>query len=193
MLRSTIRQEVFSGEILSNQTYRQNLENRLAVETVRARELQEAIQESDGLFFLWNLVRDARCDYYDVTVRRQALKRLRDLAGEEAYSSGHLPPYVPLCASRQSTERETSKLSATWRPFMKDGEQLRQIVEDLIGIMHLQTKEVEALLGRVEQVAGHLGDKHQLSVVASELSELHVRVKSLGRLTEPPANPDKHS
>ena len=79
-----------------NQIYRQNLENRLAVETVRARELQEAIQETDRLYFLWNLVRDARCDYYDVTVRRQALKRLRDLAGEEAYSSGHLPPYVPL-------------------------------------------------------------------------------------------------
>jgi hypothetical protein len=70
---------------------------------------------------------------------------------------------------------------------MADGEQLRQIVEDLIEVMHLQAKELEKLVEHVEQVAGHLGYQHQLPVVASELSELHVRIKKLGRLTGPAA------
>jgi hypothetical protein len=41
-------------------------------------------------------VRDARCDYYYVTVRRLALKRLRELVGDEAYYAGNLPPCVPI-------------------------------------------------------------------------------------------------
>jgi hypothetical protein len=64
---------------------------------------------------------------------------------------------------------------------MAESEELRQIVEDLIGAMHLQAKELEKLVERVEQVAGHLGYQHQLSIVASELSELHVRVKNLSK------------
>jgi hypothetical protein len=63
---------------------------------------------------------------------------------------------------------------------MTDYEQLRQVVEDLIGVMHLQARELETLVERVEQVAGHLDYRHRLSVIASELSELHVRVKQLG-------------
>jgi adenine deaminase len=68
---------------------------------------------------------------------------------------------------------------------MKDGEQLRQIVLDLIGVMHLQAKELETLVEHVEQVAGHLGYRPQFSVIASELSELHVRIKKLGGLAGP--------
>ena len=63
---------------------------------------------------------------------------------------------------------------------MTESEELRRIVEDLIGVMRLQAKELEKLVERVEQVAGHLGYHNQLSVVASELSELHVRAKKLG-------------
>jgi hypothetical protein len=89
--RSTI-----SDMLAFNRSYKQNLDNRLAVEAVRWWELQEAVQETDRLYQVWDLVRDARCDYYYVTVRRQALKRLRDMIGQEAYYSGNLPPYVPL-------------------------------------------------------------------------------------------------
>jgi hypothetical protein len=85
-----------SDMLAFNRAYRQNLDNRLSVEMVRVWELQEAVQEADRLYQVWDLVRDARCDYYYVTVRRQALKRLRDLVGQEAYYSGNLPPYVPL-------------------------------------------------------------------------------------------------
>jgi hypothetical protein len=79
-----------------NRAYRQNLDNRLSVEVVRVWELQEALQETDHLYQVWDLVRDARCDYYYVTVRRQALKRLRDMVGGNVYYSGTLPPHVPL-------------------------------------------------------------------------------------------------
>jgi len=85
-----------SDMLAFNRAYRQNLDNRLAVELVRWWELQEAVQESDKLYQIWDLVRDARCDYYYVTVRRQALKRLREMIGAQAYYSGTLPPYVPL-------------------------------------------------------------------------------------------------
>jgi hypothetical protein len=54
------------------------------------------MQEADRLYQVWDTVRDARCDYYYVTVRRQALKRLRDMLGSDAYYSGVLPPHVPL-------------------------------------------------------------------------------------------------
>lgn len=62
---------------------------------------------------------------------------------------------------------------------MKDHEALRKVIEEFIGVMHLQTKELEKLLAHVEQVTGRLPDGGQLSVVASELSELHQRVKKL--------------
>jgi hypothetical protein len=89
--RSTI------SDLLSfNRAYRQHLDNRQSVDLVRWWELREAIQETDRLYQVWDTVRDARCDYYYVTVRRQALKRLRESIGPEAYYSGCLPPHVPL-------------------------------------------------------------------------------------------------
>lgn len=85
-----------SDMLAFNRAYRQSLDSRLAVELVRWWELQEAVQETDRLYAVWDLVRDARCDYYYVTVRRGALKRLRDMVGPELYYSGNMPPYVPL-------------------------------------------------------------------------------------------------
>jgi hypothetical protein len=79
-----------------NRAYRQHLDSRLSVELVRWWDLREAVQEADRLYQVWDTVRDARCDYYYVTVRRQALKRLRDTIGPEAYYGGQLPPHVPL-------------------------------------------------------------------------------------------------
>jgi hypothetical protein len=58
--------------------------------------VQSVLLETDRLYQVWDAVRDARCDYYYVNVRRQALERLRELVGDEAYYSGDLPPCVPL-------------------------------------------------------------------------------------------------
>ncbi len=67
---------------------------------------------------------------------------------------------------------------------MPDHDELRTIVEDLIQVSHLQAKELEKLVEHVQQVAGRLGDSHQFSVVASELSELLVRIKKLAPPSE---------
>lgn len=84
-----------------NRAYRQQIDFRQPVELAHGGELRGAVQETDRLYQIWDTVRDARCDYYYVTVRRQALKRLRDLVGEEAYYSGNLPPCVPLWRFQQ--------------------------------------------------------------------------------------------
>lgn len=85
------------NELLAfNRAYRRHLENRQAMEQANWWELHESIQETDHLYHIWDTVRDTRCDYYYVTVRRQALKSLRELVGEEAYWSGCLPPHVPV-------------------------------------------------------------------------------------------------
>jgi hypothetical protein len=62
---------------------------------------------------------------------------------------------------------------------MSGVEGLRQIVEELIGALHQQARELERLVERVEQVAGHLGNAPEFGVIGSELAALHVRVKKL--------------
>src|SRR5579871_4038500 len=85
------------NELLAfNRAYRQHLDNRQALEQANWWELREAVQETERLYQVWDTVRDARCDYYYVTVRRQALKKLRETVGEDAYWSGRLPPHVPV-------------------------------------------------------------------------------------------------
>jgi len=79
-----------------NRAYRQHLDSRQALDTTRAYELNEALREADRLYQVWDTVRDARCEFYYVTVRRQALKKLRDTVGTQAYYSANLPPHVPV-------------------------------------------------------------------------------------------------
>jgi hypothetical protein len=85
------------NELLSfNRSYRQHLDSRQALDPTGRWELHEALQEADRLYQIWDTVRDARCDYYSVTMRRQALKKLRDSIGPQAYYAGCLPPHVPV-------------------------------------------------------------------------------------------------
>mgnify|MGYP001599170007 CR=1 FL=1 len=79
-----------------NRAYRQYLENRQSLEMTYWWELREAVQEADALYRVYDLIRDAQTEYYYLTVRRQALKKLRDELGFADYSSGRLPPVVPL-------------------------------------------------------------------------------------------------
>jgi hypothetical protein len=90
------------NELLTfNREYRRQIEPRQPLELVHWWELRLALQETDHLYQIWDTVRDARCDYYYITVRRQALKRLLELVGEEAYYNGNLPPCVPLWRFQQ--------------------------------------------------------------------------------------------
>ncbi len=79
-----------------NRAYRQHLDNRQSMELANAWQLHEMLLEADRLYQVWDLVRDTRCDYYYVTVRRQALKKLKEMIGDQAYYSGTLPPHVPV-------------------------------------------------------------------------------------------------
>jgi hypothetical protein len=89
--RSTI-----SDLLAFNRAYRQHLDSRQSVDLVHGWEVRDALQEADSLYRVWDTARDARCDYYYVTVRRQALKRLREMVGAEAYYTSTLPPHVPV-------------------------------------------------------------------------------------------------
>lgn len=82
--------------LVFNRAYRKFLEERQPVDSVHAEELRKVQREVDQLYLVWDAVRDARCEYYYVTVRRQALKRLRELLTEEHYEQGLLPPHVPV-------------------------------------------------------------------------------------------------
>lgn len=85
------------NEFLSfNRAYRQHIDMRQTVELAHWWEHQATLQETEQLYQIWDTVRDARCEYYYVTVRRQALKRLQEHLGLEAYFQGQLPPYVPV-------------------------------------------------------------------------------------------------
>ena len=79
-----------------NRTFRQNVDARLSAQPSHWWDLGQTLQETDQLYQVWDAARDARCEYYYVTVRRQALKRLRELLGEQAYYAGKLPPHVPV-------------------------------------------------------------------------------------------------
>lgn len=79
-----------------NRTYRRHLDARLPMDLDRIGQLRDAIAETDSLYQVWDAVRDARCEYYYVTVRRLALKRLRYIIGDEDYVAATLPPHVPL-------------------------------------------------------------------------------------------------
>jgi hypothetical protein len=81
--------------LLLNRAYRQHLENCLPLYPNNV-ELRAARDEVELLYQVWDSVRDARCEYYYVHIRRQALKRLHDLMGETDYQNANLPPHVPL-------------------------------------------------------------------------------------------------
>ncbi len=87
---------LISDLLAFNRSYRQQLEHRLALELVYGWELREVMSEVDRLYQIWDTARDARCEYYYISVRRAALKKLRDAVGAEAYYSGRLPPHVPV-------------------------------------------------------------------------------------------------
>lgn len=84
-----------------NRAYRKHIADRRPVELAHSWQLEAVLRETDQLYTIWETVKDARGECYYVTIRRQALKKLRELLGEEAYYSGRLPPCVPLWRFQQ--------------------------------------------------------------------------------------------
>ncbi len=79
-----------------SRAHRKNLTLGLEQDQSHAEQWQTAIHEVDQHYFVWSVLRDARCRFYYVTVRRQALAQLRDMVGAEAFYNAQLPPHVPL-------------------------------------------------------------------------------------------------
>jgi hypothetical protein len=78
-----------------NRAFRKHLEDRQVWEQDRIDLFSIAIQETDRLCNQWEVIRDAQCDYGSITFRRTALKKLRDVIGEDAFSTGQMPHSVP--------------------------------------------------------------------------------------------------
>jgi hypothetical protein len=87
--------QAVNDNIRFNRAYRKNLETRMLWEPDRANVIGEAIRETERLYKMWDAIRDAKCEFHYVTVRRLALKRLMEMVGPEVYLTGELPPYVP--------------------------------------------------------------------------------------------------
>ena len=62
---------------------------------------------------------------------------------------------------------------------MSNYEELCDLVEDLIGVLHRQAKEIQRVESRLAQVSTHMHRGAEIHVIISELSELELRIKKL--------------
>jgi hypothetical protein len=85
----------FNGE------YRSNMDRMGEAYNHRRDEYKEVIKETDKIRLILDAAWDASCDYYYVSVRRNALLKLKSLIGNNAYYSGELPPPVPVWRLRE--------------------------------------------------------------------------------------------
>lgn len=79
-----------------NGAYRHYLEVRRCLRRHEWDLLTETIQETEWLSHVWQAAREAMAEDQNWFCRRRALFRLQQLIGTEDYSSGRLPPCVPL-------------------------------------------------------------------------------------------------
>jgi len=82
--------------IAANRAYRASLEARLIVDQVHARDLRAAITETDQLHEVWRLLADAQYEGYFVSARRDALLRIRNVIGLDAFCRPQMPPHLPV-------------------------------------------------------------------------------------------------
>ena len=87
--------ETVSDLIRFNRAFDKHINARKDAESDRAAPLELVRRENERLYTIYSAVRESQCGYQDVTVRRGALKKLRDLIGDEAFQTGELPPNVP--------------------------------------------------------------------------------------------------
>jgi hypothetical protein len=86
-----------AAELLAfNRAYHAHMLRLHDAEVQKRPDVEDALAETDKLYRIWDLVRDARSELYYVSVRRQALAALREALGPACYASGALPPHVPV-------------------------------------------------------------------------------------------------
>lgn len=62
---------------------------------------------------------------------------------------------------------------------MSEFEELRQVVQELTGAVHVQAKQLEWLVERLEQSVGPIGLAPEFGIVAAETAALLVRLKTI--------------
>jgi hypothetical protein len=87
--------QIINEYLTFNRSYRADLVKRSQIDMVHIEEIRVAIYETDQLYQIWDTLRDARCEYYYVTVRRQAMQNLKEMIGPEMFYSRNMPPHVP--------------------------------------------------------------------------------------------------
>ena len=61
-----------------NRAYRKHIADRRPLDLAHGWQLEAVLRETDQLYTIWETVKDARGECYYVTIRRQALKKLRE-------------------------------------------------------------------------------------------------------------------
>lgn len=87
--------KTINGWLAFNRAFQQRLQALLHLGLLSNAE-RRALKETDRMYQVWDCVRDARCEYYYVTVRRQALLHLKKKLGNACFDAGQVPPPFPL-------------------------------------------------------------------------------------------------
>jgi hypothetical protein len=95
-----LERELIRDLMTRNRKYREWLEQRKSL--THEEWIDEALVETERLYRIYDLVCDATCPYYYVSVRRKALLDLRKEIGEQAYYAGVLPAHVPVWFYRRA-------------------------------------------------------------------------------------------
>lgn len=88
--------EMADDALSFNRAYQQDLWARDRIDALHRHWIRGVMQENDKLYWVWNHIRNAQSGHNHVTLRRQALKSLRELIGVQAYYSGRVPASVPM-------------------------------------------------------------------------------------------------
>ncbi len=88
--------KLLDDAIAFNRQYKSHLDLRVIWEADRAHVLNEAIQETEYLYRLYDAMRESKCDFHYVSYRRLSLAKARKYMGEVAWEKGEIPDCVPI-------------------------------------------------------------------------------------------------
>jgi len=91
-----VERDLINDLLVFNSSYRTNLQQRASLCPVYEQDFHAAIREAESLYKTWDILRDAKCEFYYVLVRRRALRELKKVLGDKAYYEGRMPPHVPI-------------------------------------------------------------------------------------------------
>lgn len=96
--------EFINDQIIFNRNFKKELKSKMELELDRKERYENILVLNDICYKRWDAMRDAQCEFYYITVRREALKKFKEmmLAMEDEdgnyWDTGRFPPLLPyLC------------------------------------------------------------------------------------------------